>query len=110
ASLARVGLELRCQCIETYSNPSLRGHIASVNLIKSGPHCSNIQVIATLKDARRVCLDPTAPWVKKVITNLLEKYKINPLVIQKGTGNKVQKREWSLSSLNPEEQLRYVAS
>ncbi|XP_058038092.1 interleukin-8-like [Ahaetulla prasina] len=77
ASLASVGLELRCQCIETYSNPSLRGHIASVNLIKSGPHCSNIQVIATLKDGRRVCLDPTAIWVKKVITNLLEKAKNN---------------------------------
>ncbi|XP_013923449.1 PREDICTED: interleukin-8-like [Thamnophis sirtalis] len=73
ASLSRVGLELRCQCIETYSNPSLRGHIASVNLIKSGPHCSSIQVIATLKDGRQVCLDPTALWVKRVITNLLEK-------------------------------------
>uniref|UniRef100_A0A670ZP79 C-X-C motif chemokine ligand 8 n=1 Tax=Pseudonaja textilis TaxID=8673 RepID=A0A670ZP79_PSETE len=66
-SLARVGLELRCQCIETYSNPSFYKHIASVNLINSGPHCSNIQVIATLKDGRQVCLDPTAPWVKKFI-------------------------------------------
>uniref|UniRef100_A0A670ZP80 C-X-C motif chemokine ligand 8 n=1 Tax=Pseudonaja textilis TaxID=8673 RepID=A0A670ZP80_PSETE len=75
ASLARVGLELRCQCIETYSNPSFYKHIASVNLINSGPHCSNIQVIATLKDGRQVCLDPTAPWVKKVITKLLEKDK-----------------------------------
>ncbi|XP_026535589.1 interleukin-8-like [Notechis scutatus] len=77
ASVARVGLELRCQCIETYSNPNLRGHIASVNLINSGPHCSNIQVIATLKDGRQVCLDPTALWVKKVITKLLEKAKSN---------------------------------
>ncbi|XP_070623067.1 interleukin-8-like [Erythrolamprus reginae] len=77
ASLAQVGLELRCQCIETYSNPSLRGHIRSVNLINSGPHCSDIQVIATLKDGRKVCLDPIAPWVKRVITNLLEKAKNN---------------------------------
>ncbi|XP_068797042.1 interleukin-8 [Struthio camelus] len=72
-ALARSGIELRCQCISTHSKFIHPKFIQNVNLIPSGPHCQNVEVIATLKDGREVCLEPTAPWVKLIIKAILDK-------------------------------------
>ncbi|OXB79845.1 UNVERIFIED_CONTAM: hypothetical protein H355_004806 [Colinus virginianus] len=69
----RSGIELRCQCIDTHSKFIHPKFIQNVNLTPSGPHCKNVEVIATLKDGREVCLDPTAPWVKLIIKAILDK-------------------------------------
>ncbi|XP_021249710.1 interleukin-8-like [Numida meleagris] len=69
----RSGIELRCQCIDTHSKFIHPKFIQNVNLTPSGPHCQNVEVIATLKDGREVCLDPTAPWVKLIIKAILDK-------------------------------------
>ncbi|NWX46969.1 IL8 protein, partial [Steatornis caripensis] len=72
-ALPRSAIELRCQCIGTHSkfiHPKL---IHNVNLIPSGPHCKNVEVIATLTNGKEVCLDPTAPWVKLIIKAILDK-------------------------------------
>ncbi|XP_030044840.1 interleukin-8 [Microcaecilia unicolor] len=71
-SLARMGTELRCQCIKTESGFIPRRFIQNVQLFPSGPHCSNAEVIATLKSGQRVCLEPTAPWVERIIKKILE--------------------------------------
>ncbi|KFO90396.1 Interleukin-8, partial [Buceros rhinoceros silvestris] len=47
--------------------------IQDVKLTQSGPHCKNVEVIATLKDGREVCLEPTAPWVQRIINAILAK-------------------------------------
>ncbi|NXI38381.1 IL8 protein, partial [Galbula dea] len=65
--------ELRCQCVGTHSKFIHPKFIQNVNLIPSGPHCKNVEVIATLRDGREVCLDPTAPWVKLIIKAILDK-------------------------------------
>lgn len=70
---ARSAIELRCQCIETHSKFIHPKFIQNVNLTPSGPHCKDVEVIATLKDGREVCLDPTAPWVKLIIKAILDK-------------------------------------
>ncbi|XP_010001938.1 PREDICTED: interleukin-8-like [Chaetura pelagica] len=70
--------ELRCQCIDTHSKFIHPKFIHNVNLFPSGPHCKNTEVIATLKDGREVCLEPTAPWVKLVIRVILDKENAKP--------------------------------
>uniref|UniRef100_A0A8D2D2D2 C-X-C motif chemokine n=1 Tax=Sciurus vulgaris TaxID=55149 RepID=A0A8D2D2D2_SCIVU len=64
-------IELRCLCVKTISgiHPS---NIQNLEVIKPGAHCAKVQVIATLKDGRKICLDPQAPRVKKMIQKLLE--------------------------------------
>ncbi|KAM6161039.1 platelet basic protein-like [Erethizon dorsatum] len=63
--------ELRCLCVKTVSgvHPS---KISSLEVIKAGAHCSKVQVIATLKEGKKVCLDPDSPGVKKMIQKILE--------------------------------------
>ncbi|XP_003230087.1 interleukin-8 [Anolis carolinensis] len=71
--MARMGSELRCQCISTHSRFIPPRNIQDVKLTQSGPHCTNVEVIATLKDGREVCLEPTANWVKVIIKAILDK-------------------------------------
>uniref|UniRef100_A0A8C4W0B3 C-X-C motif chemokine n=1 Tax=Gopherus evgoodei TaxID=1825980 RepID=A0A8C4W0B3_9SAUR len=65
ASLAP--LALRCQCLQTEAALIHPKHIAHVELIPKGHHCEVQEVIATMKNGKKVCLDPTAPWVKLII-------------------------------------------
>ncbi|XP_074848147.1 interleukin-8-like [Carettochelys insculpta] len=76
-SLARMGSELRCQCISTYAKFIPPRSIQDVKLTQSGPHCQNVEIIATLKDGRELCLEPTAPWVKIIIQAILNKAQDN---------------------------------
>ncbi|XP_029454755.1 interleukin-8-like [Rhinatrema bivittatum] len=77
-SLARMGTELRCHCVKMESRFILPKNLLNVQLIPSGPHCSNTEVIATLKSGLLVCLEPKAPWVKKIIKKILESSKPTP--------------------------------
>ncbi|NXX50012.1 IL8 protein, partial [Tricholaema leucomelas] len=72
-ALPRSAIELRCQCLSTHSKFIHPKFIQNVNLTPSGPHCKNTEVIATLRDGREVCLEPTAPWVKLIIKAILDK-------------------------------------
>lgn len=66
--VAAVVRELRCICLTTQSfHPGL---IAKLQLILPGPHCSRLEIIATLKGhTQQVCLDPQAPGIKEFIHN-----------------------------------------
>ncbi|XP_053450661.1 C-X-C motif chemokine 6-like isoform X2 [Nycticebus coucang] len=65
--VAAVVQELRCMCL----NPSLgRVHpknIIGVQVIAAGPQCPKVEVIATLKNGKELCLDPEAPLIQKFI-------------------------------------------
>nr|ACQ99511.1 interleukin-8 [Latris lineata] len=70
-SLRSLGVELHCRCIQTESKPIGR-HIGKVELIPANSHCEETEIIATLKKTgQEVCLDPEAPWVKRVIQKIL---------------------------------------
>ncbi|XP_070683736.1 interleukin-8 [Pempheris klunzingeri] len=70
-SLRSLGVELHCRCIQTESKPIGR-HIEKVELIPASSHCEETEIIATLKKTgQEVCLDPEAPWVKKVIKAIM---------------------------------------
>ncbi|NXM70894.1 IL8 protein, partial [Serilophus lunatus] len=61
----------QCQCISTHSKFIPPKTVQDVRLSQRGPHCGNVEIIATLKDGREVCLEPTAPWVRLAIKALL---------------------------------------
>uniref|UniRef100_A0A8D2M727 Chemokine interleukin-8-like domain-containing protein n=1 Tax=Zonotrichia albicollis TaxID=44394 RepID=A0A8D2M727_ZONAL len=73
SAVPRSAIELRCQCISTHSKFIHPKFIQNVNLTPSGPHCKNVEVIATLRNGREVCLEPSAPWVKLIIKAILDK-------------------------------------
>uniref|UniRef100_A0A8C4W6E5 C-X-C motif chemokine n=1 Tax=Gopherus evgoodei TaxID=1825980 RepID=A0A8C4W6E5_9SAUR len=66
--------ELRCQCLQTEAAVIHPKRIAHVELIPEGPHCGVPEVIATTKHGKKVCLDPTAPWVKLIVTKIMNRY------------------------------------
>ncbi|XP_019520853.1 PREDICTED: platelet basic protein isoform X2 [Hipposideros armiger] len=63
--------ELRCLCLKTTSgiHPS---NIQKLEVIRAGPHCPKVQVIAKLKNGKEFCLDPEAPRIKKIVQKILE--------------------------------------
>uniref|UniRef100_A0A8C7Z1J0 Chemokine interleukin-8-like domain-containing protein n=1 Tax=Oryzias sinensis TaxID=183150 RepID=A0A8C7Z1J0_9TELE len=73
-SLRSLGVELHCRCIQTESKRIGR-HIQKIEMIAPNSHCEETEIIATLKTGQEVCLDPEAPWVKKVIQKILPRRK-----------------------------------
>ncbi|NWU15047.1 IL8 protein, partial [Cephalopterus ornatus] len=61
----------QCQCISTHSKFIPPKTVQDVRLSQRGLHCKNVEIIATLKDGREVCLEPTAPWVRLIVKALL---------------------------------------
>ncbi|XP_059182612.1 platelet basic protein-like [Centropristis striata] len=67
-----LGVEQHCHCIQTESRHIVR-HIEKVELIEANSHCDKTEIIATLKNGgQKVCLDPKAPWVKKIILRIMK--------------------------------------
>uniref|UniRef100_A0A8C3XSE1 Chemokine interleukin-8-like domain-containing protein n=1 Tax=Chelydra serpentina TaxID=8475 RepID=A0A8C3XSE1_CHESE len=66
--------ELRCQCQQTATRVIPPKHIAHVELIPEGLHCLVPEVIATMKNGKKVCLEPTAPWVKLIVKKILSSW------------------------------------
>uniref|UniRef100_A0A8C7B813 C-X-C motif chemokine n=1 Tax=Neovison vison TaxID=452646 RepID=A0A8C7B813_NEOVI len=64
-------VELRCMCLNTVSgiHPS---NIQNLEVLRAGPHCANVEVIATLRNGKKICLDPEAPKIKKIVQKILE--------------------------------------
>ncbi|XP_009305130.1 interleukin-8 isoform X2 [Danio rerio] len=72
-SLRGLAVDPRCRCIETESR-RIGKHIKSVELFPPSPHCKDLEIIATLMTTgQEICLDPSAPWVKKIIDRIIVK-------------------------------------
>ncbi|XP_044873289.1 growth-regulated alpha protein-like [Mauremys mutica] len=65
--------ELQCQCLQTEAAVIHPKRVAHVELIPEGHHCGVPEVIATTKNGKKVFLDPTAPWVKLIVTKILNR-------------------------------------
>ncbi|XP_033070348.1 growth-regulated alpha protein isoform X2 [Trachypithecus francoisi] len=76
AAGASVVTELRCHCLQTLQGIHPK-NIQSVNVKAPGPHCAEIEVIATLKNGQKACLNPASPMVKKIIEKMLNSDKCN---------------------------------
>ncbi|EHH53724.1 Macrophage inflammatory protein 2-beta [Macaca fascicularis] len=69
---APVATELRCQCLQTLQGIHPK-NIQSVIVKAPGPHCAETEVIATLKNGQKACLNPASPMVQKIIEKILNK-------------------------------------
>ncbi|XP_058402421.1 growth-regulated protein homolog gamma-like [Diceros bicornis minor] len=76
AAGAPVVSELRCQCLQTVQGVHQK-NIQSVKVTSPGSHCAQTEVIATLKNGQKACLNPEAPMVKKIIARILTTGKTN---------------------------------
>ncbi|XP_068021859.1 alveolar macrophage chemotactic factor-like [Melanerpes formicivorus] len=64
--------ELRCRCLRTVSEVVPPRRLARIELLAEGPHCSVPEVIATTKQGQMLCLNPSAPWVKLILTRIIK--------------------------------------
>ncbi|XP_051026253.1 platelet factor 4 [Acomys russatus] len=64
--------DLSCICVKTISSGIHPKHFTSLEVIRAGRHCAVPQLIATLKNGRKICLDPQASLYKKVVKKLLK--------------------------------------
>ncbi|XP_014402090.1 PREDICTED: C-X-C motif chemokine 6 [Myotis brandtii] len=62
--------ELRCVCL-TPTHRIRPQMIRHLEMVPAGPGCPNVEIIATMKKGNKVCLDPEAHVVKKIIQKLL---------------------------------------
>ncbi|NXF88671.1 CXCL2 protein, partial [Eubucco bourcierii] len=63
--------ELRCRCLRAVTEVVPPRRLARIELLAEGPHCSVPEVIATTKQGQMLCLNPAAPWVKLILTRIL---------------------------------------
>ncbi|XP_051895027.1 interleukin-8-like [Pristis pectinata] len=80
ASIGNTGMNLRCQCIKTSSTFIHPKFMENIEIIPKGPHCETVNIIATLRSGNRVCLNPEADWVKKIINRMINVSKKKPEV------------------------------
>ncbi|XP_004681504.1 PREDICTED: platelet basic protein-like [Condylura cristata] len=64
-------LELRCMCMKTISSIH-PNNIQRLEVIKAGPHCAKVEVLATMKNGNKICLDPESPRMKKIVQKFLK--------------------------------------
>ncbi|XP_045387841.1 alveolar macrophage chemotactic factor-like [Lemur catta] len=69
--VAAVVRELRCICLNTTPRGVHPKNIVNLQVIAPGPQCSKVEVVASLKDGKEVCLDPEAPLIMKIIKKYL---------------------------------------
>ncbi|ELK24959.1 Alveolar macrophage chemotactic factor 2 [Myotis davidii] len=64
--------ELRCVCLTPTHRirPQMIHHL---EMVPAGPGCPNVEIIATMKKGNKICLDPEAHVVKKIIQKLLNR-------------------------------------
>ncbi|XP_037685897.1 C-X-C motif chemokine 6-like isoform X2 [Choloepus didactylus] len=70
--VAAVVRELRCMCLTI--TPGIHPKmINSLQVISAGPQCPKVEVVASLKNGKEVCLDPEAPLIKRAVQKILDR-------------------------------------
>ncbi|XP_051893270.1 interleukin-8-like isoform X1 [Pristis pectinata] len=62
------GAQGRCQCVQISSDVIRPKFIQSLKYIPRGSHCEQAEIIVTLKNKKKVCVDPDAKWLQVLIT------------------------------------------
>ncbi|XP_060702612.1 C-X-C motif chemokine 6-like [Hemiscyllium ocellatum] len=64
-AIGAVKFDLRCHCIRSVLGIP-RKYIKKLEIIPAGPHCAKVQIIATLRKGRKVCVNPKADSIKMI--------------------------------------------
>uniref|UniRef100_A0A803SMD1 C-X-C motif chemokine n=2 Tax=Anolis carolinensis TaxID=28377 RepID=A0A803SMD1_ANOCA len=57
----------RCRCLKQTSSPFSPRQLKSIQVFPHGMQCQNTEIILTLKNKWKVCVDPSAPWVQELL-------------------------------------------
>ncbi|XP_067872828.1 interleukin-8-like [Heterodontus francisci] len=61
------GIQGRCKCIRTTSRSIDPKYMKSMKYIPRGSHCVTSEIIVTMKNGKKLCVNPKAKWVKIII-------------------------------------------
>ncbi|XP_048402255.1 interleukin-8-like isoform X2 [Stegostoma tigrinum] len=61
------GIQGRCKCIRTTASHFDPKLIRSIKYIPRGSHCMAIEIIVTMKNGKKLCMNPKAQWMKSFI-------------------------------------------
>ncbi|XP_072108012.1 interleukin-8-like [Mobula birostris] len=61
------GAQGRCHCIRTSFDVIHPKFIRNLKYIPSGSHCERAEIIVTLRNEKKVCVDPDARWLQALI-------------------------------------------
>ncbi|XP_058049781.1 alveolar macrophage chemotactic factor-like [Ahaetulla prasina] len=64
-------LNLSCKCVRVTSTFIRPAKYARVELFPAGVACKKMEIIITLKNKQKVCVDPGAKWVNNLL-NMIE--------------------------------------
>ncbi|XP_062898290.1 interleukin-8-like [Mobula hypostoma] len=64
------GAQGRCHCIQTSFDIIHPTSIRSLKYIPKGSHCPSAEIIVTLKNEKKVCVDPDAKWWQALIITM----------------------------------------
>ncbi|XP_075565842.1 C-X-C motif chemokine 13-like [Pelecanus crispus] len=70
AGLLEANGNLRCRCAKTTKAFIPPRKYSSIEVRPVGSSCRRSEVVIKLKSLERVCVDPDAPWVKKLLQDL----------------------------------------
>ncbi|XP_038648275.1 uncharacterized protein LOC119963344 isoform X1 [Scyliorhinus canicula] len=66
-------VQSRCQCINYISHPIHPHRMKDIEILPTSSRCSQVEVIITLKDGTKVCVDPEVEWLKKLIDKIMRR-------------------------------------
>uniref|UniRef100_UPI00402B3395 platelet basic protein-like n=1 Tax=Arvicanthis niloticus TaxID=61156 RepID=UPI00402B3395 len=67
-------LDQHCRCKNNEISGISVHSISLVNVFRSRAHCDKVEVIATLKNGEKKCLDPSAFTIRRTIMAILQGY------------------------------------
>ncbi|NWR66081.1 IL8 protein, partial [Bucorvus abyssinicus] len=68
--ILEVNGNLSCRCARTSSDYLSPKRYESIEIRPVGSTCRRTEIMIKLKSLEKVCLDPNAPWVKKLLQDL----------------------------------------
>ncbi|KAG5261113.1 hypothetical protein AALO_G00300180 [Alosa alosa] len=67
------GYNSHCLCFEFESRVIPQERLRSVEILPRGPHCSSTEIVARLVTGEKICLNPSATWVRRLVRYVIEK-------------------------------------
>uniref|UniRef100_A0A663ML22 Chemokine interleukin-8-like domain-containing protein n=1 Tax=Athene cunicularia TaxID=194338 RepID=A0A663ML22_ATHCN len=71
SAILEVNGNLNCRCIKTASDYISPKRYESIEIRPVGSTCRRTEIIIKLKTSGKVCVNPEAPWVKKLLKRIL---------------------------------------
>ncbi|XP_013057063.1 growth-regulated alpha protein-like [Anser cygnoides] len=70
AAILEVNGNLSCRCVKTTSDYISPKRYESIEIRPVGSTCRRTEIIIKLRTSAKVCVNPEAPWVKKLLKRI----------------------------------------